>query len=98
MVYESAQQKHSRKPTTVSLFAGLGLVFPLAANSSNLSKSSSERGRLYNSFTNHKPLPRIFSFGEDRPNQFCDGLHSLQMETVEIVFDSNSNLSSFSVE
>ena len=59
-----------------------------------LNNSFSERGSLFNSLTSHKPLFLIFSFGENKPNQFKEGLHSLHCEIVEIIFDSNFNLSS----
>jgi hypothetical protein len=58
--------------------------------------SSSDKGSLYNSFTNQSPLLLIFSFGENKPGQSDEGMHSSHREIVEIIFDSSSSLFSFS--
>lgn len=54
------------------------------------------KGVLYSSFTNHKPLPTIFCFGEEMPSQLFDGPQTLHQETVEMIFDSISSLLSLS--
>src|SRR3989344_1286681 len=62
-------------------------------------KSFSDKGVFQSSFTSQSPPFLIFSFGEYSPNQFFEGIHSTQWETVEIIFDSSSSrLSLFSTE
>jgi hypothetical protein len=58
--------------------------------------SSSDKGSLNNPFTNQSPLLLIFSFGENKPSQLEEGLHSSHREIVEIIFDSSSSLFSLS--
>jgi hypothetical protein len=61
------------------------------------SMPEASKGVLYNSFTSHKPLLTILCFGEELPSHSFDALQHSHRETVEIIFDSICNLSSFSV-
>ena len=64
--------------------------------SDNFSSSLELKGVLYNSFTCHSPLSRIFCFVECKPNQDVEGLQSSHRDTVDAILDSMCKRSSFS--